>query len=114
MGGQRSFPPIMKGSPAAVLGRCGLGLVALVSPHIEDGEDGRSHMPFCNLFRLCSGGSLYQRWCLDGTELAALAQDAGASRGDGRVGAGCSYAEGEAQVKNVLPSHEWAGRIEEM
>lgn len=74
LGGTRDFPPIMMGSPAVVLGYCGDGLVALVSPHLEDGADERSHTPFRNLFHLCSCGSLYQRWCLDGTDLSALAQ----------------------------------------
>ena len=42
IGDVSDFPPIMAGSPAVVIGRCGRGLVALVSPHIEDGGDERT------------------------------------------------------------------------
>lgn len=79
LGGSSNFEPIMMGSPAAVIGYFGLGLVALVSPHIEDGDDERSRTPFCNLFRLCSRESSYQQyfmgsWGLD--ELSRRRNDA--------------------------------------
>ena len=59
----------IEGSPAVVLGRAsGLraeqpgGVVALASPHIEDGDDARALTPFANMLRLASRGSFYQRW----------------------------------------------------
>ncbi len=67
-GPQGDYPPRMAGSPAVVLGRCtgGGGLVALVSPHLEDGTDTRSLTPFRNLFHLASRDSLLQRWLAGG------------------------------------------------
>lgn len=82
----------MLGTPAVILGRYastsadstsseGLcthhegaeGLVALVSPHIEDGVDERTQTPFTNLIRLVSKGSFYQRWKLsEGARCATL------------------------------------------
>lgn len=56
------FGSRLQGSPAVVVGRAGGGVVALASPHIEDGTDARSLTPFANLVRLCSRGSFYQRW----------------------------------------------------
>ena len=61
----------LNGTPAICVGRavsagcaaCG-GVVALVSPHLEDGEDARSLTPLANLIRFCSRGSLYQMWLL--------------------------------------------------
>ena len=45
-----------------------MGLVALVSPHLEDGSDVRSLLPLVNLLRLVSRGSLYQQWVLQSPE----------------------------------------------
>uniref|UniRef100_A0A7S4C193 Biotin-protein ligase N-terminal domain-containing protein n=1 Tax=Chrysotila carterae TaxID=13221 RepID=A0A7S4C193_CHRCT len=62
----RSFP--MMDSPAAVCGMHGLGLVVLISPHIEDGACERSHAPFRNIFRFChtcSQASLHSQHSLD-------------------------------------------------
>jgi hypothetical protein len=47
------YPAGMKGSPAVVYGHCGAGLVVLVSPHMEDGNDESAWAPFRNIFRLC-------------------------------------------------------------
>lgn len=59
----------LEGSPAVVVGRSGaMGLVALVSPHLEDGSDVRSLLPLVNLLRLVSRGSLYQQWVLQSPE----------------------------------------------
>mmetsp|Transcript_33380 Transcript_33380/g.87901 ORF Transcript_33380/g.87901 Transcript_33380/m.87901 type:complete len:356 (-) Transcript_33380:158-1225(-) len=77
----------MLGTPAIVIGRagggsadaigagCGAGhgvgsgaghggVVALVSPHLEDGQDQRALTPLANLFRLASRDSVYQLWQL--------------------------------------------------
>ena len=40
-------------------------MVALVSPHLEDGTDTRSLTPFANLIRFVSRDSLYQLWTND-------------------------------------------------
>ena len=57
------FGSRLLGSPAVVIGRsAGGGVVALVSPHLEDGTDARSLTPFANLVRLASRGSFYQLW----------------------------------------------------
>ena len=120
LGGTSSFPPIMAGSPAAVLGYFGLGLVALMSPHMEDGEDERSRTPFCNMFRLCSRDSLYQRWQLEGTDLMALARGGlDGSLGGVKVTAapqgGATLDAADGPLLNVLASQAgWAGRIREM
>ena len=42
----------------------GCGVVALVSPHLEDGQDERARTPLANLVQLASRGSFYQRWQL--------------------------------------------------
>ena len=68
----------MEGSPAIVIGRGGPdgGLVALVSPHLEDGTDATTRLAFANLARLVSRDSFYQQWmlgdggCVDGVALA--------------------------------------------
>ena len=43
------------------------GLVALVSPHLEDGPDERTRTPFANLVRLTSRNSFYQQWRMQET-----------------------------------------------
>lgn len=65
-GWRGDYPPAMDGTPAVVIGRqdgTG-GVVALVSPHMEDGTDERSLTPFCNLFRLASRASPMLQWLL--------------------------------------------------
>jgi hypothetical protein len=122
-----SFPPIMAGSPAAVVGSYGAGLVLLASPHFEDGEDERSLTPFRNFFRFCSRDSPYQTWCLGGLPLSQLAAAVAA---DARVGSEgpavppqtCRSPQ-DAFVKatvsdtlvplNVFSSH-WDGRVVEL
>jgi hypothetical protein len=57
----------LEGSPAVVVGRSGTtgGVVALCSPHLEDGtDDVRTLLPFANLMRLTCRGSFYQQWVL--------------------------------------------------
>ena len=118
LGGASNFPPIMAGSPAAVIGHFGQGLVALVSPHIEDGEDERSRTPFCNMFRLCSRGSLYQHWLLDDTELVDLARGGpdGSSAGASRlVPPAAAGATDGGTLLNVLSSQsQWTMRFDEL
>jgi hypothetical protein len=54
----------LEGTPALVVGRggCGMGIVALSSPHMEDGRDASTLVPFANLARLISRNSFYQQW----------------------------------------------------
>lgn len=84
-GPQGDYPPRMDGSPAIVVGLCGAGLVALVSPHVEDGRDARSLTPFCNLVRLASRGSFYRLWAEANCGLAARLDGAGGGLHEGEV-----------------------------
>ena len=57
----------LEGSPAIIVGRSGAtgGVVALCSPHLEDGTDeARVLLPLVNLVRLTSRDSFYQQWVL--------------------------------------------------
>ena len=56
-GRKGKYPPIMKGSPAVVVGQCGNGTVVLVSPHIEDAETDAGREAFRRLFKLASASS---------------------------------------------------------
>lgn len=59
------FGSRLEGSPAVVLGRSAGptgGVVALVSPHLEDATDHRALLPFANMVRLTARGSFYQRY----------------------------------------------------
>ena len=94
------FGSRLEGSPAVVVGRCKSrggsngstsnqgsssgggdsmlgGVVALASPHLEDGADARALLPFVNMFRLASRGSFYQRW-VESTRGRVGARDHGA------------------------------------
>ena len=57
-GRKGTYPPIMKGSPAVVVGKCGRGVVALVSPHIEDAETAAGRAVFRRIFDVCSGRAM--------------------------------------------------------
>ncbi|KAL1521469.1 hypothetical protein AB1Y20_021131 [Prymnesium parvum] len=118
LGGAAHFPPIMHGSPAVVLGRCGRGMVALVSPHIEDGADERARTPLCNLFRLCARASGYSQLLLRGGGLAALerrAREEEEGRTPRKRAGGADDEEPRRAAINVLPAlSQWTDRFVEV
>ena len=57
-GKKKNFPPLMKDSPAIVLGRSGKGYVCLMSPYMFDGEPA-VHTPLQNVFFTCGCGISY-------------------------------------------------------
>jgi hypothetical protein len=68
------------------------GVVALISPHLEDGSDARSLTPFANAVRLASRGSLYQRfveaeWAQRSQRATDACGAAGMSAADGELSA---------------------------